>query len=82
MNDIAARVVDGAQHGEETATPEGVGTNAVREGEPEGYVDHPGEEVHAAEEGARCDYEGDSREDKLEVHHRRHREVCADVGCG
>ena len=79
VDDVAPGVVDDAEDGEKAAAPDGVGDDTVGEGEPEGHVDGPGEEVHAAEEGAGGDDEGDGREDELEVHHDGHGEVCADA---
>ncbi|THU67723.1 hypothetical protein C4D60_Mb05t27720 [Musa balbisiana] len=72
MDDVAAGVVDDAPVVEEAAAPEGEGADGVGEGEPEGYEEHPRLDVHAPEEGAGEEDEGDGREDALEVDHGGH----------
>ena len=73
VNDIAARIIDHTSGRQETPSPQAKGADGVRKGEPEGYEKHPGKEVHATEEGTSHDDQGNRREDKLEVYHRRHR---------
>lgn len=82
VDDVAAGVVDDAEDGKEAAAPDGVGDDGVGEGHPERHVQHPGKEVHAAEEGAGGDDEGDGGEDELEVDHGGHGEVGGDAGGG
>jgi hypothetical protein len=69
MDDISTRVVDRAQLEEETTTPERVGADCIREGQPERNKEHPRVEVHAAEVRPGNEDEGDSREHKLEINH-------------
>ena len=82
VDDVAAGVVDDTEDGEEPAAPDGVGGDTVGEGQPERDVDHPREEIHAAEEGAGGDDEGNGCEDELEVDHRAHGEIRRDAGGG
>ncbi len=82
VDDVTAGVVEGAEDGEVAAAPDGVGDDAVGEGEPEGDVDDPSEEVHAAEERAGCQDEGDGCEDELEVYHCAHWEGRRDTAGG
>lgn len=69
MDHIAAGVVDDTQLKEEAAAPNRVRADNIAERQPEGHKDHPRMEVHAAQEGAGGDDEGDGREDELEVDH-------------
>ena len=80
MDHVASRVIDHAEDGQKAAAPDGVGHDAVGEGQPEGHVDDPSEEVHAAQKSARRDDERDGCEDELEVYHDGHWEICADAG--
>lgn len=79
VDDVAARVVDGAEVEEEPAAPEGVGPHGVAEGEPEGHEEGPGVKVHTAQEGAGDEDEGDGGEDELEVDHGGQREILPDA---
>lgn len=82
VNDVSTRVINDAIFEQEAATPDTEGANGVGEGEPQGHEDHPCVEIHAAEEGAGDEDEGDCREDELEIHHRGLREGLREVGCG
>ncbi len=82
MDDVASGIIDDAQDCKKATAPDGVGNDAVGEGKPEGHIDDPGEEVHAAKEGASCDDESDGCENELEIHHHGHWKVCADAGGG
>ena len=83
VNDIATGVVDDAHLEEKPASPYRVGANGVAEGDPERDENHPGGEVHAAEDGAGQDDDGDGGEDELEIDHCGEGEVLEQDGrCG
>lgn len=82
MNHVAAGVVEDAQLEGPAAAPQAVGADAVAEGQPQGHEQHPGAEVHAAQEAARGQDEGDDGEDELEVDHGGLGEVLGEVGAG
>src|SRR5260370_20496536 len=67
---VAAAVVDRALLREPAAAPDQEGANRVDDRHPERDEEHPRLEVHAAEERATKDDDGDRAEDELEVHHR------------
>ena len=71
MNDVSSGIVNDTILEQEAASPQGESTDGIREGQPERHKDHPGEEVHTAKVGASNEDESDSREDKLEIDHRR-----------
>jgi hypothetical protein len=80
VDDVASGVVHDAPVEEEAAAPVGERTDGVGEGEPERDEDHPGFEVHAAEQGAGEQDERDGGEHALEVDHGRHGVGGRDLG--
>ena len=80
VDDISTGIIDHAALEEESTAPKTVGSNRVREGDPERDEDHPSVEVHAAQESTCHDDDGDGCENKLEIHHGAEGEVLAQSG--
>lgn len=62
------------------AEGDGIRTNGVAECDPERHENHPGSEVHAAEECPSQEDHSDRCEDKLKIDHCRFWEVGCYVG--
>ena len=80
VDDVAARVVDDAVLREEAAAPDAEGADGVAQRDPQRHVQHPREDVHAAEERAGRDDDGDGGEHELEVAHGGLRKLRHDRG--
>uniref|UniRef100_A0A8R7U016 Uncharacterized protein n=1 Tax=Triticum urartu TaxID=4572 RepID=A0A8R7U016_TRIUA len=80
VDDVAAGVVHDAPLEEEASAPEREGADGVGEGEPERDEDHPGPDVHAAQQRAGEEDERDGGEDALEVDHGGHGVIRIDPG--
>jgi hypothetical protein len=72
MDDIATRVIDATPLEKEATTPQAESTDTVRESEPQGDEEHPGNEIHTTQKGASQEDERDGSENELEVDHGSH----------
>ncbi len=75
MDDIPAAEVDGALLREPAAAPDQKRADGIDGCHPERHEEHPGLEVHSAQEGTAEDDHCDRAENELEVDHRGGRET-------